>query len=164
VALNVTFKSELSFFAVMAFHFSRWKFWYGYLFVILSVLGAVWFYYKGGSVPALILVGFGLFLLVLLEFFIRAERLVIEDSTVILYKGIFSRNVMRISYNTISNVSVNQTFLERIFGVGDIFIDTPGGPSAEIVLKKFHSPVKIEKMIDERINKAYAGLKPVAKK
>ena len=127
-----------------------------------GVIGST-FYYKRGIVPALILIGFVLFLLVLFEIFIRSERLVIEDSTVILYKGIFSRNVMRISYNTISNVSVNQSFLERILGYGDIFIDTAGGPSAEIVLKKFQGAVKIEKMIEERIQKAHAGLKLVKK-
>ncbi|MBW2970005.1 PH domain-containing protein [Candidatus Woesearchaeota archaeon] len=148
----------------MAFHFSRWRFWYGYLVILLLFLVAIWFYDSGGDVPAFIFAGIGVVLLLVFEFFIRTERLSIDESAVILTKGFFSRGVVRVSYNTISNVSVNQSFLQRILNYGDVMIDTPGGPGAEIVLSSFQSPYKIEKLIDERIQKAHAAHKHVVKK
>ena len=61
-------------------------------------------------------------------------------------KGIFSKNVIKIPYSSISNITVNQTLMQRILYYGDIDIDTPGTPGVEAQLKKFDNPGKIEKL------------------
>jgi uncharacterized membrane protein YdbT with pleckstrin-like domain len=50
------------------------------------------------------------------------------------YDGVFSRRVTRVPLNRITNYDFRASFLERILGIGDVLIDTPGGTGYELSL------------------------------
>jgi uncharacterized membrane protein YdbT with pleckstrin-like domain len=138
------------------FHISRWRYGWGYIVVFSLVIIAIWFTDHGGDTASYIAGGLALVLFFLLEILVRMERLVISDSGIKLRKGFLSKNVTRVAYSTISNVSVSQSVFQRLLRYGDIEIDTPGGPTAEIVLLKFQDAGKIERLISSYIHEAHA--------
>jgi len=140
------------------FHISRWRYWLGYLVVFMLVIATIWFNDRAADVAAWIMGLLGLVLLVVLEIMIRIDTLIVKDDALEHRIGILSRNVTRITYNSISNVSTNQTLFQRIFGFGDVYIDTPGqtpGREFEIVLKGFARPNKIEQLVGTYIHKVH---------
>lgn len=49
--------------------------------------------------------------------------------------GVFSRKISRIPINRITNYDFSASFWDRLIGIGDVMIDTPGGDGFELVLK-----------------------------
>ncbi len=139
----------------MKFHISRWRYWWGYVVVFLLVMLAIWFTDRAADAPAWIIGSLAVVLFIVLEIVIRLERIVVGDSEIELRKGILSKSIIRISLNKVSNVSISQSVLQRILRYGDVEIDTPGGPTAEIVLKGFEEAGKIERLVSERIHKVH---------
>jgi len=55
--------------------------------------------------------------------------------------GILSKSSIRIPLNRICNYEVRRTFLERIVGLGDVMIDTPGTSGHELVMAELDKSV-----------------------
>jgi uncharacterized membrane protein YdbT with pleckstrin-like domain len=83
-----------------------------------------------------------------------SQFFIITEHGIEFRKGILSRHVMRASYQSVSNVFVRQSLLQRIFKFGDVDIDTAGGPEPEIVLHNFQKAGRIEEMIESHSRKA----------
>ncbi|MBU0530191.1 MAG: PH domain-containing protein [Nanoarchaeota archaeon] len=126
------------------------------------------FQYSEIIYPVLILIG--LLGLVMLEIRMRSTKIRLEDS-IILNSGIFSKETTRINYKSITDVNIRQSFLQRIFGNGNIEIGVPGAQQTitqhftgkgdinlgdikghhAIVLRNFQKVRKMEKIILERM-------------
>jgi len=139
----------------MKFHISRWRFWWAYFIVILLAMLAIWLNDRGYDRSVWISAVFALILFVILEFMIRLERVDITDAQIELRRGIFSKDVTRVMYHSISDVTARQTFLQRILRFGDVEIDTPGSPKAEIVLTGFEEAAKIDAIISGHIHRVH---------
>jgi len=55
---------------------------------------------------------------------------------VIGHSGVFSRKVVRIPLNRITNYECRTSFVERVLGLSNVMIDTPGGASFELIMAR----------------------------
>jgi uncharacterized membrane protein YdbT with pleckstrin-like domain len=76
----------------------------------------------------LLIAAFGLGLLILLYWYIktRATSLTVSDHELLYEKGILSKERLAVSLRPVRSVQVNQSFVNRILGVGEIEIKTAG--------------------------------------
>lgn len=133
------------------FRTSRMKHVLLYSLAAALVIFGVWLY-DGATdgntyIVAWILSITGIILALALEIAIRYERITLTEHEIEHKTGILSKKMMRINYHNISNVNLQQTLFQRIFGFGDVYIDTPGGAGYEIILYGFSSAPKIEQII-----------------
>ena len=76
----------------------------------------------------LLIAALGLGLLILLFWYIksRATALTVSDHELLYEKGILSKERLAVSLRHVRSVQVNQSFINRILGVGTIEISTAG--------------------------------------
>jgi uncharacterized membrane protein YdbT with pleckstrin-like domain len=64
--------------------------------------------------------------------------------------GILSRQTSEVRHNDVRNLQLDQSALERLFGVGDIAISSAGQANLEIVADAIPHPERIIETIRER--------------
>lgn len=80
----------------------------------------------------------------------RADlRLLVYPDRIILEKGVLSRNLTEVFISDIRTVNITQTFLQRVFNVGNISIASAGIAGYEEVAKGMPNPLKIRELIVE---------------
>lgn len=80
----------------------------------------------------------------------RADlRLLVYSDRIILEKGVLSRNLTEVFISDIRTVNITQTFLQRVFNVGNISIASAGIAGYEEVAKGMPNPLKIRELIVE---------------
>jgi len=129
----------------MSFHISRWRYWWAYLLVFLLVLSAIWLTDNGKDAASWAVGVIALVMFIILEFVIRLERLVINDAVEIRR---FRKEATSIPFVSISNAAAVQTTAQHILRYGDVIIKSSSG---EVLLANFEEPVKIEKLISQKI-------------
>ncbi len=78
------------------------------------------------------------------SFVVTTERLIMR-------KGILRRTVREILLDRLTDITYNQTLLDRILGCGDILLESPGRDSQEVFPDLPH-PVRIQNEIYRLIN------------
>lgn len=81
---------------------------------------------------------------------VKSTTLTITSERTILRKGILSRNTTEVRHEDVRNLQVNQTFIERMLGVGDLAISSAGQDELEIEVKGVRDPERIAASIRER--------------
>jgi len=162
------------------YHVSRFTFLFRYFIVTALVAIGILAIYAGMSY-AIYLSAFGLATLALIvfELRIRSNRIRLADNVVIIESGVLSKNSTRISYGNISDIRINQTAMQRMFGYGDIDMGVPGsflqqnfsgkgdvnidtaGMHPGVTLKKFQNVRMIEKTVLKKISEQ-RSTKPMA--
>jgi len=107
-----------------------------------------------GFIGALLLVPvFGLGLLILLwwYFLCKASTLTVKEKDILYEKGLLSKSRVEFGIAGIRTVRVNQSFSDRIFGVGTIQIYT-SGDQPEIEVKGMPDPNRVRELIKDRQN------------
>ena|SRR5690554_4047160 len=102
-----------------------------------------------GFIIAVVLIpAFGLGILILLWWYLqtRASKLTVTDTEIIYDKGLLNKEHSEISISRIRAIRVNQSFFDRIFGVGQISIYT-AGDNPEIVAKGMPDPNSVRELI-----------------
>lgn len=79
----------------------------------------------------------------------RSRKLTIENGRIIYSHGILSKNATECKLERVSSVQVTQTLGQRIFGCGDVIVNT-AGDVPEIIAQGFVNPNKIKQMIDSQ--------------
>ena len=76
----------------------------------------------------LLIAAFGIGLLILLYWYVktRATALTVSDHELLYEQGILSKERLAVSLRHVRSVQVNQSFVNRILGVGEIEIKTAG--------------------------------------
>lgn len=76
----------------------------------------------------LLIAAFGIGLLILLYWYVktRATALTVSDHELLYEQGILSKERLAVSLRHVRSVQVNQSFINRILGVGEIEIKTAG--------------------------------------
>lgn len=89
---------------------------------------------------------------VLLVWWLKAKSttLTVTSERTILRKGILSRNTTEVRHDDVRNLQVNQTFIERMLGVGDLAISSAGQDELEIDIDGVRNPEQIAEYIRER--------------
>lgn len=95
---------------------------------------------------------FSIILLIKTEYFIWSERYAITNERIIHSKGIFHEHFQSRTYNYITDLSLNQTILDKILNTGDLVINTAAGEGGELIIKGISHPFKLKRVIELSIN------------
>jgi uncharacterized membrane protein YdbT with pleckstrin-like domain len=79
----------------------------------------------------------------------RSRKLTIADGRVVYSHGILSKNVVECKLQGVSSVQVTQTIGQRIFGCGNVIVNT-AGDIPEIMAQGFVNPNRIKQIIDSQ--------------
>lgn len=79
----------------------------------------------------------------------RCSTLTITTHKTVLRKGIFSKSTTEVRHKDIRNISISQTFFNRIFNVGTIGISSAGQSGVEIEIAGIVMPEKLAKTLRE---------------
>jgi uncharacterized membrane protein YdbT with pleckstrin-like domain len=105
-----------------------------------------------GFIASIVLIAaFGLGLLILLWWYLqcKSSTLTITSRDVLYEKGLLSKSRVEFGIAGIRTVKVNQSFFDRIFGVGAIQIYT-SGDQPEIQVKGMPEPNRVRELIKAR--------------
>ena len=75
-------------------------------------------------------------------------KVTISNRRTIHYRGIIRRSSTEVLHDHVRSVDIRQTFLQRIFNVGYLGIDSPGQDGIEIEVDDMPAPYDIKKVID----------------
>ena len=65
----------------------------------------------------------------------RYQEIILDDNTITYISGVISRNRLVLPYPRITEAGYTQGFLQRIFGVGTLKVDTAGGSKMAIYMQ-----------------------------
>ncbi len=82
-----------------------------------------------------------------------STRYFITNYRVIKRTGLLSKKLIYVQYDKIQNVKVSKNIEERMIDMGDIYVDTSGGPDIEMILLNVPDPERIQRMILEGMEK-----------
>jgi len=96
----------------------------------------------------LVAVAVGIIILMVWYVKTRSELLTITTEDLRYEKGILSKSRSELRLTSIRSVRVHQTFAQRIFGTGDIYIFT-AGDAPEVTVKGIPDPNEVRELINE---------------
>ena len=97
-------------------------------------------------VLCLILVGFIVFFV--WWFRCKGTQLTITSERTRLRKGILSKSITEVWHQDVRNVQLNQTFFQRLLGVGSLGISSAGQAGLEISVSGIPDPDRVKELID----------------
>lgn len=104
---------------------------------------AVWYY------ALFIPMGVGMFGLIIWWWIARyTASLEITTKRTIMHHGLFSRSTSEVVHDNIRNVTVDQSFLQRVYKVGKLGIASSGQDGIEIQVNHLPNPDKLREIID----------------
>ncbi len=95
----------------------------------------------------LALVGFVMFFFWWLK--CKGTTLTVTSDRTRLRRGILSKSVTEVWHQDVRNVQLDQTFFQRIFGVGTIGISSAGQSGLEILVAGIPEPDRVKALIDQ---------------
>ena len=98
-------------------------------------------------VLCLILVGFVIFLVWWMR--CKGTQLTITSERTRLRKGILSKSITEVWHQDVRNVQLNQTFFQRLLGVGSLGISSAGQAGLEISVSGIPDPEQVKDLIDQ---------------
>lgn len=119
----------------------------GVIFVIVGFAVMRFEYYAPGAG----LTAFGILLFILGEVLRKAVTYYVLDSGVARGYHFFSTSRKFAEYGNIQNIAVNQSFVEKLFGIGSISFDTSGGDLIEVHFNGIRDPYSIEQIVRSKM-------------
>lgn len=107
-----------------------------------------------GFVLALILIpayGIGVVIFVLWYLQSKATKLVITDAEILLERGLLSKERIEVNMASVRSTTVNQSFVNRLMGVGSVKIYT-AGDAPEIMVSGMPDPNRIRELIKGQVS------------
>jgi len=78
----------------------------------------------------------------------RFVALRVTNKRTVEVRGLLSRSTSEVLHDNIRNVQVNQTFRQRVFGVGKIGLSSSGQDGVEIEVENLPNPLRLREVID----------------
>ena len=91
------------------------------LFYIKDMIGNMFYYLLA------VVIGISIFYIILIHIISRFTTITLGNGSLIYSSGVLSKREFVLTYSKISESGFVQTFTQRLFGVGTLTIDTPGG-------------------------------------
>ncbi len=98
----------------------------------------------------LCLVVVGLFMMFAWWLRCKGTTLTVTNKRTRLRRGILSKSISEVWHSDVRNVLLEQTFFQRVFGVGRIGISSAGQSGMEISVSGISDPERVKRLIDER--------------
>jgi predicted RNA-binding Zn-ribbon protein involved in translation (DUF1610 family) len=122
------------------------------LVLICGAAGAVFFTAGGANIPLAVTCATGgvLAFLWLLVWKVHTlgESLQITTKRTIDKHGLFSKDTSDVLHTDIKNIQIKQSFLDRVWNVGQIALSSSAENEEEIVIKNIPNPEKVRQIID----------------
>jgi uncharacterized membrane protein YdbT with pleckstrin-like domain len=80
-------------------------------------------------------------------------RYFLTNFRVVKRTGVFSKKLIYVQYDKIQDVKLSKSVSERIVNMGDIYLDTSGGPEVELNILDVPDPEKFHRIILEQMEK-----------
>ena len=93
-----------------------------------------------------VIVGFVIFFVWWLR--CKGTQLTVTSERTRLRKGILSKSVTEVWHQDVRNVQLNQTFFQRVLGVGSLGISSAGQSGLEISISGIPDPERVKDLID----------------
>ncbi|MBI2056995.1 PH domain-containing protein [Candidatus Pacearchaeota archaeon] len=77
----------------------------------------------------------------------RSTNYSVTNKRIIYEYTFMSRKMTSINYSNIRDIHLRQSFTQRIFNIGDIYIDTSGSSGTEMVIKGIKNPREFKRKI-----------------
>lgn len=108
-----------------------------------------------GFILAVLLIPVAVGIIILLWWYLqaRSSKLTVFENEILFEKGLLSKERAEVNISIVRTVRVNQSFFNRIFGVGTLSIYT-AGDNPEIVARVMPDPNRIRELIKLRQNGA----------
>ncbi|MEF8780413.1 MAG: PH domain-containing protein [Haloferacaceae archaeon] len=82
----------------------------------------------------------------------RNTNYVVTNSGLYKKTGILSRDVQKIGFNKVQNISYSQSALGGYFGYGNVEVSTAGSSGVEMQFRSVPAPADVQELIDSRID------------
>lgn len=79
----------------------------------------------------------------------KCIRLTVDETSSVLRTGILSKRIDEVEHRDVRNITVSQTFLQRIFDTGDVGIASAGDANIEIMVHDIPRPDSVRQIINE---------------
>ena len=120
--------------------------------VVVGLIGLIWVMWSDKSIlwmglfGPMTLISAGLLLWWWIDRY--SASLEITTKRTIMHHGILSNSTSEVVHDNIRNIQIDQTFLQRIMGVGKIGISSSGQDGVELQVNHLKDPEKLRKLID----------------
>jgi len=94
--------------------------------------------------------GFATFMLLRLEYRIWSRKYALTTDRLIYSRGIFSEKFKSTLYHKVTDISLTQSFWDKLLNTGTITINTAGTDKYEIRYRKISDPITVKKAINDR--------------
>lgn len=110
---------------------------------------------KDYSIYTIIIPVIGIVFILIVGLFRRVDTYYITNFRIVERRGIFNIKEDSINWEKVSNYSLNQSFIDRIFNIGTIRLYSMGGieEEAEVTIKKAPNIHKIKALLDKLIER-----------
>jgi membrane protein YdbS with pleckstrin-like domain len=117
-----------------------------FLLFIVSLVGTIFFAGKEWWFPALVCLAAGV--VVVYRFIAWRMRmthtlLTITNTRVILESGVFARHATEFPLADLEDIQINQTFVQRMFRVGDVVLLNKKGAAHRVLIMAVPSPIEV---------------------
>ncbi len=96
--------------------------------------------------------GVGILIMVAAYLQIKNTDFVVTNQGIYRKTGVLSREVQKIGFEKIQNISFSQGVLGNYFGYGDVDISTAGGSGIEMSFNSIENPREVQELINRRIH------------
>ncbi len=76
------------------------------------------------------------------------RRYMVFENRVARREGILSKRIQYMPYNKVERLELNQSIIKRIFGIGDLHIDTG---EDKMIFQAIRRPANVERLVSERL-------------
>ena len=97
----------------------------------------------------LCIIGVGLVIFLIWWLRSKGTQLTITSDRTRLRKGILSKSITEVWHQDVRNVQLNQTFFQRMLGVGSLGISSAGQAGLEISVSGIPDPEQVKELIDQ---------------
>ena len=108
-------------------------------------------------IPALVIgvplsvMGIGLLIIAGAYLNIKNTDFVVTNQGLYKKTGVLSRNVQKIGFDKVQNISFSQSALGNYFGYGNVEVSTAGGSGVEMRFNSIEDPKTVQEMINKQI-------------
>lgn len=105
------------------------------------------------GIPLIAAFGFGLLVIAGAYFSVKNTYFVVTDQGLYRKSGVLSRNVQKIGFDKVQNISFSQGVFGSYFDYGNVEISTAGGQGVEMRFNSIEQPREVEQIINNHLRK-----------
>ena len=128
------------------------------MFLIILSLIEIFFNILSSYIPFLNIIAYivlfiSVIIIIRFEIRILSVKYAITNQRIFYLYGILKENFKGVTYQYITDISLNKTLLDKILNTGTVIVHTAGGDANNLEIKNISNPLKIKNLINEGITR-----------